>query len=214
MPVQTLVTILGGAVVLIVFSVLLTAYLLNRSSEHKISSATKPGKHPTAPATTTPSPVIIAPAVIAPKTELVETTTNAPASGETTTVTNQSLPETRTPALKESSPAPTAVNSAQREPPPNSAPVTVTEIKPSEIPRLQSAAPVTARSDPRIQIFVDSVRVAGIRFSGSESKVLMNDRVYRVNDVIDRSLNIRLQQVAPDYLTFVDANGVTYVKNF
>ena len=66
----------------------------------------------------------------------------------------------------------------------------------------------------RQRLVADSVRVAGIRFSGNESKVLMNDRVYRVNDVVDRTLNIRLQQVTADTLTFVDANGLTYVKNF
>ena len=42
----------------------------------------------------------------------------------------------------------------------------------------------------------------------------MNDRVYRVNDVVDRTLGVRLTKVSTDSLTFTDANGVTYVKYF
>ena len=68
--------------------------------------------------------------------------------------------------------------------------------------------------DERVSAFVDAVRVAGIRSSGNDSRVLMNDRVYRVNDVVDRALGVRLIKVASDSLTFADANGVTYVKNF
>ena len=42
----------------------------------------------------------------------------------------------------------------------------------------------------------------------------MNDRVYRVNDVVDRTLGVRLIHVATDGLTFSDAKGVSYTKNF
>ncbi len=69
-----------------------------------------------------------------------------------------------------------------------------------------------ARPDPRIEMFVDGLKVAGIRFSGTDSKVLMNDKVYRVNDIVDRSLNLRLIEVQSDSLTFVDENNVTYTK--
>jgi hypothetical protein len=76
------------------------------------------------------------------------------------------------------------------------------------------AAAGSARPDPRIQSFVDAIKVAGIRSSGTDSKVLMNDKVYRVNDIVDRSLNLRLVEVQADSLTFVDENSVSYTKNF
>ena len=66
----------------------------------------------------------------------------------------------------------------------------------------------------RIANYVDKVRVTGIRSSESGSKVLMNDRVYRLNDIVDRKLGLRLVKIASDSLTFADANGATYVKNF
>jgi ribosome-associated protein YbcJ (S4-like RNA binding protein) len=58
------------------------------------------------------------------------------------------------------------------------------------------------------------LKVTGIRSSGTDSKVLMNDRVFRVNDVVDRSLGVRLTKVSSDSLTFTDANGAVYVKYF
>jgi len=42
----------------------------------------------------------------------------------------------------------------------------------------------------------------------------MNDRVYRVNDVVDRNSGLRLVKVEKDSLTFADVHGVTYVKYF
>ncbi len=48
----------------------------------------------------------------------------------------------------------------------------------------------------------------------AEGKVLMNDRFYRVNDIVERKLGVRLITVAAESLTFADANGVTYVKYF
>jgi hypothetical protein len=81
-------------------------------------------------------------------------------------------------------------------------------------PQAESGPAGAGRPDARIQDFVDSLKVAGIRSSGNDSKVLMNDHVYRVNDVVDRSLNLRLTGVQSDRLTFVDENGVVYTKSF
>ena len=66
----------------------------------------------------------------------------------------------------------------------------------------------------RIGLYVDKVHVTGIRTSATGSKVLMNDKVYRLNDVVDRLLELRLVKIEPDSLTFADAKGETYVKNF
>ncbi|MDB6094801.1 MAG: hypothetical protein JWM32_2363 [Verrucomicrobia bacterium] len=68
--------------------------------------------------------------------------------------------------------------------------------------------------DIRMLTFIDSLRVAGIRSSATGSKVLMNDRVYRLNDMVDYTLGLRLTKVSTEGLTFTDPNGVTYVKNF
>jgi hypothetical protein len=69
-------------------------------------------------------------------------------------------------------------------------------------------------ADPRIQAFVDILRIAGVKRAGAESRVLLNDRVYRLNDIVDRSLSVRLIKVEGNSLTFSDAAGFTYVKHY
>ena len=83
----------------------------------------------------------------------------------------------------------------------------------AETPAPAAALP-PGTPDERVAAFVDSIRVTGIRSSGAESRVLMNERVYRVNDVVERNLGVRLVKAAADSLTFSDPRGVTYVKNF
>ena len=92
----------------------------------------------------------------------------------------------------------------------------------AEEPAAATAAAATPAPEPmvegsladRINTYVDKVRVTGIRTSESGSKVLMNDHVYRINDIVDRKLGLRLVKIASDSLTFADASGATYVKNF
>jgi hypothetical protein len=119
----------------------------------------------------------------------------------------------------EETPAPKPV--VLTAPPATSAPVPMPVVKaPVVEPAPRSAAPTapvanpSAKQDPRIMDFVDAIRVAGVRSSGAESKVLMNDRVYRVNDLVDRNLGLRLTGVQSDTLTFVDENGAVYTKGF
>jgi len=77
-----------------------------------------------------------------------------------------------------------------------------------------TAAPATSpRPDEKVAAYIGTLRVAGVRALGEESRVLINERVYRVNEVIERTLNIRLVQVEPGSLHFVDGRGVTYVKH-
>ena len=71
-----------------------------------------------------------------------------------------------------------------------------------------------AKFDGRMQALVDGFRVSGIRAFGSESKVLLNEKMYKINDIIDRANGLCLTQVASDRLTFTTPDGVTYIKNF
>ena len=79
-----------------------------------------------------------------------------------------------------------------------------------------STAPANAapRADERIAEHIDRLRILGVRSPGPEARVLIGERVYRINDVVDRALGLRLQSVAPGKITFVDAAGVTYTKNY
>ena len=61
---------------------------------------------------------------------------------------------------------------------------------------------------------IEHLRVGGIRVAGAESKVLMNDKVYRLNDTIDHELEIRLTGIEVKALTFDDVRGAVYTRNF
>jgi hypothetical protein len=101
---------------------------------------------------------------------------------------------------------PKAVAPAPITPPPAAPAVAQT---PSSAATIPPGAP-----DERVAAFVDSIRVTGIRSSGTESRVLMNERVYRINEIVERNLGVRLIKAAADSLTFSDPRGVTYVKSF
>ena len=60
--------------------------------------------------------------------------------------------------------------------------------------------------------YVEALRITAIR--ANDNKVIMNEKVYRVNEIVERNLGVRLVKVANDSLTFADGNGVTYVKYF
>jgi hypothetical protein len=60
----------------------------------------------------------------------------------------------------------------------------------------------------------EALRVTGIRASGTDSKVLMNDRVYRVGDTVDYELGIKLTAATASSLTFTDPTGATYTRYF
>ena len=61
---------------------------------------------------------------------------------------------------------------------------------------------------------IEHFRVGGIRMAGADSKVLMNDKVYRLNDIVDYELNIRLTNIEAKALTFEDSRGAIHVRTF
>ena len=162
---QNLIQIVAGAAALVVLSVGITVYLVNRT----------PAAAPLAPVVANAAPI-----------DSVEPASAAEPSAVPPIIT------LAIPAIEKAS-----------EPVVTAAPV---ETAPPAVPSRQP--------ELHIQLFVDAIRVMGIRSSGGESKVLMNDRVYRVNDIVDRVLVLKLVKVEPEMLTFTDANGMVYTKSF
>lgn len=211
MRAQTVILLAAAATVLIVFSVVITVYWVNSTPEPTPVAARSPAATKSAPppaaVTSGPKPITVALPVTAhpsntsapPPTDGIASAdpksaaapANIAASAQAATSPAASAPAT-------SAPAASAPAAAAATPPP------------IEIPRVSTAP----QPNPRVQAFVDTVRVAGIRSSGADSKVIMNDRVYRVNDVVERTLGVKLVKVEPDTLTFADPNGLTYTKTF
>ena len=76
-----------------------------------------------------------------------------------------------------------------------------------------ASAPAESKAD-RIQAFIDALQISGARAAGADSKALVNGHVFKLNDVLDKALGLRLKQVDADHLTFVDSAGDTYVKSY
>lgn len=194
MPTGTLVLLIAGAAVVVVLSVVATVYFVNRPSGPKVAAAapvvaapvSAPAAPTSAPLAATASPVIIAPVIIKAPVPVVE------------------KPVTPAPAVEQSAPATAAVTT----PPPAPVPVPTPIPAPADDPAAEGSLA------DRIANYVDKIRVTGIRTSETGSKVLMNDKVYRLNDLVDRKLRLRLVKIEADSLTFADASGATYVKSF
>lgn len=237
---QQLVLIAAGAIALVVLSVVITVFWVNQTPEPKPTAA---APKPAAPAPVSPAvkpPPVVAPPLNPPvlttrpaaevpppvaQTPIVEkaTPTSPPTVAADTPPVAPILaprqPATTAPVVVTApiatpvpvSPPPVATPPVT-PPPAASAPIVSAPAPTPSIPAPATSAP--PRHDERISAFVDAIRVAGIRSSGTESRVLMNDRVYRVNEIVDRNFGLRLTKVETNTLTFTDANGVVYVKNF
>jgi len=189
---QLVLLIVAASAVLVVISVVATVYLLREPSTPAttptlVQNSQPAGQIPAPPDSSPVSPVVFIP--LAPPTDTpvaqIPEPVSLPAPASTT------LPA-----------APPVVNT----PPP--APVVAIQTEPASRP----VAPAGDVPDERILDYIDRLHVLGVRSSGSDSRVLMNDRVYRVNDVVDRGLGLRLIEVQSGRLDFEDARGMRYTK--
>ena len=71
-----------------------------------------------------------------------------------------------------------------------------------------------AKLEPKAITYIENLRIAGIRASATDSKVLMNDRVYRVGDIIEHELGLKLTGITSSSLTFEDERGAMYMRQF
>jgi hypothetical protein len=80
-------------------------------------------------------------------------------------------------------------------------------------PSVPSSVPANPDGNPLVHEFLEKLRVTGIRASDTDPKVIMNDRIYRLNEIVDRATQLRLTRVETSALTFIDATGFEYRKN-
>ena len=206
LPTQTVVLLAGGGIALFVLCVVGAVLWINRPAPTPAKPAPV-AVRPAAPAATISTP----PIVLAP---VPAETKPTPAVATPTAVVTPPKPEPTAPAVAapepkismasaRSAPAVELANTTSAEPA-TSAPARIITV-----PNLPAA-----KFEERIQAIVDSWRVAGIRSSSTGSRVLLNERVYKLNDVVDRTNGLRLSKIAADQLTFTTPEGIDYVKTF
>jgi hypothetical protein len=195
---------LGLLVIGVVSTVLIMRYGFSDSSSPAVTSASAPALSP-APATTpAAAPASVAAAAAVP--------TGINAIPEPSITFTLPLPAPApTPAPTPAAPAPAASEIIAPAP---LAPVAPAPVAP--VPTPVTPVPVTALSDSereaRIYAFLSEIRLTGVRGIDREARVLMNEKVFRLNDTVDAGLGLRLSGVRPGLLLFTDAQGRTYEK--
>lgn len=168
---------------------------------------------PTTPAASAPAVAVPVPAPVAVVAAPAPTTPPPAAStANTFVVPNVTASAPGTPPAT----APVLTELPKPEPAP---PVVVQAATPVvELPKPEPVKPaVPGKLEPRAINYIEGIRVAGIRASGidgRDSKVLMNDRVYRMGDMVEHELGLKLVGITSASLTFEDERGAKYTRSF
>ncbi|HEY1792934.1 MAG TPA: hypothetical protein VGG34_08440 [Opitutaceae bacterium] len=114
------------------------------------------------------------------------------------------------PAAAKPEPAPVAAAPQIQVPPP----VVVTMPDTSLGAPAAKPAVVAPPTGDAIQAIIDAYHVSGVRAAGADSKALIDGHVYRINDIIDHAIGLKLVKVDEVQLTFQDRSGATFTRSF
>jgi len=112
---------------------------------------------------------------------------------------------------------PTPVDAAEVIPIPEPEPVVASVPEPLQGPVARPILPPPVqvnRPDPDVLAYVNTIKVRGIRVADGESKVLMNNKVYKTGEIVNYDLNVKLSEVSGEELIFEDVQGNTYIARF
>ena len=190
----TLLIRLGAGVILLAVVIIGGVILLRKKSlpvdAPQPAGQTAARSEPTTvPAQPQPATTTVAPPVAPATTFVVPVAVTPPAV---------TAPKTEAPAPRNETPQPVAAT-------------TPAPVSPKPEP-VRPAGPT--KLEPKAIIFIESLRVVGIRASATDSKVLMNDRVYRIGNVIEHEMGIKLTGITTNSLTFEDERGGRYTRTF
>jgi hypothetical protein len=167
----------------------------------------------TPPATSAPQPAAPAPAFTLP----VAPVQKSEIGGQRTAQASE--PPVVRPPSSNAGPAvaaaPTPTGSDPRVSPFSAPPKTATQQPTTNNqPPVQIPAAERPKLEPRAIQFIENIKVAGIRASATDAKVLMNDRVYRIGSIVEAELGLKLVEINTNSLTFEDDRGGRYTRTF
>lgn len=88
--------------------------------------------------------------------------------------------------------------------------------EPAATPSVETAIPEPVAETPKfnidIQTAIDGLQVHGFRSAGANSRLLMNGRVFGLNDIVNLELEIRFKGSKQGALIFEDSAGFEYQK--
>jgi len=216
-----LIALISGGTALAVCAAVLAGLVLLRSNRNAAqANVTTP---PASEAAVPPDTMSVAKPAPSPLTQ-AQTTPSAVQNLKAAATANTANP------AAESAPLISLPSSVATKPAAPEAPVSTTPVQPQPAPAVTQEKPASAQQapvfvfsqpepdhskpNPASQRFVDRVRVTGIRKTSSGAKVMINEKVYRINDIVDQTLGLRLVEAESDRLVFTDEYGHRYVRNF
>jgi hypothetical protein len=110
--------------------------------------------------------------------------------------------------------APTPTPAPRPSPKPTPTPSPTPTPTPTPTKAQGQKAPPTQEEKDQIQDLINRYHVAGVRVSGMTSKALVDGHLYRINELVDATIGLRLIGIDDDHLTFADSTGTVYTKNF
>lgn len=194
---------LGAGALLIVIGV--GAYYAFRSPSQQTAAARAP-VHAPAPAVQPPGE----PAVGSTKPVEPAPTFNLPIAAPPVVVPPAPEPTVHQPAPEPVAATPPPAVKPKDEPRPRA---TGAAAKPA-VPAPPAEPAAAAKMESKAVGYIENLRIAGIRASATDSKVLMNDRVYRVGDIVEHELGLKLIGITSSSMTFEDERGARYTRNF
>lgn len=169
------------------------------------------GQQPTtaSPQVSAPTPVVAPPKTPEPVVTPPKTPDPRPKTPDPTTASAFTLPVVIPPP-----PTPEPVIARKPEPAATK-PSQASGLKPKASSLAEPAKPAPpVKLEPRAITYIEGLRIAGIRASATDSKVLMSDRVYRVGDTVEHELGLKLIGITANSLTFEDEHGGRYTRQF
>ncbi len=192
----TRVGVIGLVLGFILFGGYFGVRALNRPS-----GASPPAKPAIAIETVAKPPVAVAPA----------RSINTPAPAITFNLSIAAVPPSAAATPTETAAPP--VKTPEPKPGPTAPPV-ATSATVAPTPATVAPGGPPPKLAPKAIAYIESLRIAGIRASTTDSKVLMSDRVYRNGDIVEHELGLRLISITSNSLTFEDEQGGRYTRNF
>jgi hypothetical protein len=232
---QSMVLIGGAAVALVVVSAVVTGIFLSGKSGPKAPAALSQPSAQKEQAAEQPPPVAVrVPQISVPTALAARAPAEAPAAQTQPRSTAAAIsPPAPSPSpavvvrVPESAPSATAsaaahdvqtqakATPAPAAPAPAAPPPAAAAATPLPVAAAPAPAPTAVQSlAERVQAVIDRIQISGVRYAGSDSKAIIDGHIYRINDVLDKALGIRLSKFDQDHLTFVDPTGATYAKSF
>jgi len=108
--------------------------------------------------------------------------------------------------------APARRATAASSPPEQPVEVANLNVEPPPPPPLEPIP--DAEPSPKVLAFLESSRISGVKVAGSQGRLLMNNQVFNIDDIVQPETGLRITEIQANIILFTDESGIQYRKQF